>query len=38
VTHARIYEPATPLEQALDQVASWLEAPNLVLLAESART
>jgi len=36
VTHPHIYKPATPLRNALDQVAAWIEAPNLVLLAESA--
>ncbi len=36
VTHPHIYQPPTPPEAALDQVAAWLEAPNLVLLAESA--
>jgi toxin-antitoxin system PIN domain toxin len=35
VTHPRIYEPPTPLGAALDQVAAWIEAPGLVLLAES---
>jgi uncharacterized protein len=35
VTHARIYDPPTPLAAALDQVDAWLEAPTLVLLAES---
>lgn len=35
VTHPRIYDPPTPLEIALDQVASWLEAPGLVLLSEA---
>jgi uncharacterized protein len=35
VTHPRIYSPPTPLPAALDQAAAWLEAPNLVLLAES---
>jgi len=35
VTHPRIYAPPTPLEVALDQVEAWLEAPSLVLLAES---
>lgn len=35
VTHPRIYDPPTPVEAALDQVAAWLEAPNLELLAES---
>ena len=36
VTHPRIYEPPTPLPQALDQVNVWLESPSVVLLAESA--
>jgi len=35
VTHPRIYAPPTSLEMALDQVEAWLEAPSLVLLAES---
>ena len=35
VTHPRIFAPPTPLAQALDQVEAWLEAPGLVLLAES---
>jgi uncharacterized protein len=35
VTHPRIYAPPTPLPGALDQVDAWLEAPTLVLLAES---
>ena len=35
VTHPRIYAPPTPLPRALDQVDAWLEARNLVLLAES---
>lgn len=34
-THPRIYNPPTPTERALDQVAAWLESPSLVLLAES---
>ena len=34
VTHPRIYDPPTPLEIALEQVAAWLEAPNLVVLSE----
>ena len=33
-THARIYDPPTPLAAALDQVDAWLESPSLVLLAE----
>jgi toxin-antitoxin system PIN domain toxin len=35
VTHARIYDPPTPIPAALDQVDAWLEAPSLVLLAEA---
>jgi toxin-antitoxin system PIN domain toxin len=34
VTHPRIYEPPTPLRQALEQVDAWLESPSLVLLSE----
>ena len=36
VTHARIYDPPSPLAAALDQVDAWLEAPGLVLLSESS--
>ncbi len=36
VTHERIFSPPTPLPQALQQAAAWLESPALVLLAESA--
>jgi predicted nucleic acid-binding protein len=35
VTHPRIYDPPTPVDQALTQVEAWLDAPTLVLLAES---
>ena len=35
VTHPRIYDPPTPLEQALAQVDAWLESPSVVLLAEA---
>ena len=35
VTHTRIYDPPTPSAAALDQVDAWLEAPSLVLLAET---
>jgi toxin-antitoxin system PIN domain toxin len=35
VTHPRIHDPPTPLAQALDQVAAWLESPGVVLLAET---
>jgi hypothetical protein len=34
VTHPRIYDPPTLLEQAIDQVAAWLESPSVVLLSE----
>lgn len=34
-THPRIYDPPTPLALALDQIDAWLEAPSLVLLAET---
>ena len=35
VTHARIYQPPTPLERAIDQIEAWLESPSLVLLTEN---
>ena len=35
VTHPRIFSPPTPLAAAIDQVGAWLEAPGLVLLAET---
>ena len=35
VTHPRIYVPPTPLVRAIDQIEAWLEAPGLVLLAET---
>jgi predicted nucleic acid-binding protein len=35
VTHPRIYVPPTPLADAIDQVEAWLEAPGLILLAET---
>ncbi len=34
VTHPRIYDPPTPLEEAIAQVEAWLESPSLVLLTE----
>jgi toxin-antitoxin system PIN domain toxin len=37
VTHPRIYNPPTPLRQALDQVEAWIESPSLALLGESDR-
>ena len=36
VTHPRIYNPPTPLDQALEQIDIWLESPTLVLLGESS--
>ena len=36
VTHPRIFDPPSSLEQALDQVRAWLESPSLVLLSEEA--
>ena len=36
VTHPRIYDPPTPLGDALEQVLCWLESPTLVMLCESA--
>jgi toxin-antitoxin system PIN domain toxin len=36
VTHPRIYNPPTPLKNAIDQVEAWLESPTLVVLSESA--
>lgn len=35
VTHPRIYNPPTPLAQAIDQIDAWLGSPSCVLLAES---
>ncbi len=35
VTHPRIYDPPTPLDLALDQVAAWMESPVLTLLGET---
>jgi len=35
VTHPQIYDPPSPLETAMAQVEAWLEAPGLVLLAET---
>ncbi len=35
VTHPQIYNPLSPLETATAQVEAWLEAPGLVLLAET---
>jgi toxin-antitoxin system PIN domain toxin len=35
VTHPRIYDPPTPLGDALEQAACWMEVPTVVLLAEA---
>lgn len=35
VTHPRIYSPPTPMEEALEQIQSWLKSPQVVLLAET---
>ncbi len=34
VTHPRIYNPPTPLSDALAQIRCWVESPSLVLLNE----
>jgi predicted nucleic acid-binding protein len=34
VTHPRIYDPPTPLTDAIEQVECWLEVPTLMLLGE----
>ena len=36
VTHLRIFDPPTPPAIAVDQISAWLEAPNVVVLAESS--
>ncbi len=35
-THPRIYDPPTPGDDALDQLAAWMESPSLRLLAEGS--
>ena len=35
VSHPRIYEPASTIVQAIDQVDAWLESPVAVLLGET---
>jgi toxin-antitoxin system PIN domain toxin len=35
-THPRIYDPPTPLTDAIEQVECWLEAPNLAMLGEGS--
>jgi uncharacterized protein len=34
VTHPKIYQPPTPVGDALSQIEAWLESPSLVLLHE----
>jgi uncharacterized protein len=34
-THPRVFDPPSTLAEACDQVAAWVESPNLVLLGES---
>ena len=36
VTSTRVYRPPTPLEQAIEQIESWMESPSLHLLGEPA--
>jgi hypothetical protein len=36
VTHPRIYDPPTPLTDAIQQVECWLEAPDLAMLGEGS--
>lgn len=35
VTHPRIYDPPSTIDQAVAQVEAWMESPSVVLLAES---
>ncbi len=35
VTHPRIFEPPSTVEQAIGQVDAWLESPSIVLLTET---
>ena len=37
VTHPRIFQPPSRMEQALDQVQAWLESPTLSVVTESPR-
>jgi uncharacterized protein len=34
VTHRKIYRPATPVAQAVDQIDAWMESPSLHLIGE----
>lgn len=35
VTHAKIFNPPTPLESAIEQLEAWLESPSLQLIGEA---
>lgn len=35
VTHPRLYEPPTPVADAVEQVSAWLDSPSVVVLHES---
>ena len=35
VTHPRIYDPPSTIEEALDQIDAWMESPGLVILGEA---
>ncbi|GMV39302.1 MAG: ribonuclease VapC31 [Myxococcales bacterium] len=35
-THPRLFDPPSTPEQALDQIASWLESPSLWVISEAA--
>ncbi len=37
VTHPKIYDPPTPMTDALEQVACWIEVPTVVVLGEDRR-
>jgi toxin-antitoxin system PIN domain toxin len=35
VTHPKLFKPASTIAEAIEQVETWFEAPNLVLLSET---
>lgn len=37
VTHPRLFDPSTTVEQAIDQIEAWFESPSLQLIGESGR-
>jgi uncharacterized protein len=37
VTHRRVFKHPTPLDLALEVVATWLQTPNLVVLSETEK-